>query len=140
MYILEDMPGRVSWIREVVDGRCSVLWAADVDTFLGFFENKEESPSLIILDHDLGGIPELLEIGTFDKTGRCGMDAARLLPNDVKCPVIVWSFNSVRAPEMVDALKDRGFEAAWLPFGSTNLRATIYNYLIQLKRKEDDEE
>lgn len=145
IYVLEDHDVRVKWLREFVgDGdRHEVIWTDNVVDFLRCFKVYREEPDLIILDHDLGGIPEDLSAGSLDANGETGMDAARQMPK-VSCPILVWSYNSVRAPEMVAELQKRGMRAGWGPFRSLECVSVISKCLMnqtgEMYKEEDDDE
>lgn len=120
--ILEDNPQRVRWLERMVQGRADVLWT---DTVQDFLATVEADPDLILLDHDLGTY--------FD-----GRTAARALEYDG--PVIVWSANHKRGPQMVDILWERGLDVlpVWLPFGSPELPFIIRSTLKHGRLPEVD--
>lgn len=127
--VLEDMQVRVDWLRDLVGDRASVLWCADVAALLAVLRGGSV-PDLVILDHDLGGIPRDLDAGSRDKDGRTGLDAAEDMP-PVECPVLVWSVNPVRAPIMVETLRRRGMQTGWAPFRTTGCTAAITRALLR---------
>jgi len=121
--VLEDMVERTDWLRDQVRRLWSDVHVRQIERVDDFVHEvaacgkfRAAEPMLVILDHDLGGAPTSLEGGTRDVNGETGMNAAQQM-RVVRCPVVVWSVNSVRAPEMVDVLQRRGMNARWLPFG-----------------------
>jgi CheY-like chemotaxis protein len=103
--VLEDNEQRVRWLRRIVREHADVLHTETVPDFLATLEIE---PDLILMDHDLGT--------TFD-----GRDAARHM--ETRSPIVVWSCNSTRGPQMVDILEERGLDVfpVWVPFGSTEI-------------------
>lgn len=124
--VLEDMDHRVEWLRERLPSTAEIRHSNTVEGLLWWWHAE---PDLVILDHDLGGVPTALGTGSADDNGHTGMDAARRMPV-VSCPVIVWSVNPLRAPEMVSELWQRRLTACWLPFGEPRLGPTIANVLM----------
>lgn len=107
--VLEDNEQRVRWLRRVVRARADVL---HTETAQDFLATLEIDPDLVLMDHDLGTY--------FD-----GRDAARHM--ETRAPIVVWSANQRRGPEMVDILLERGLDVlpVWLPFGSPELPFVI---------------
>lgn len=138
IYVLEDMEARIKWLKEFIGPDHTVLWATSVKDFLALFDNNS-SPDCVILDHDLGGIPDTLEGGSVDEDGMTGFDAVDRMPV-VTCPILVWSYNSVRAPEMARILKLRGMRAGWAPFKSGECVASLSRIIVSLASKERNEE
>jgi CheY-like chemotaxis protein len=104
--VLDDDSVRVRWLNRVARPlNADVLHTETVPDFLATLEIE---PDLILMDHDLGT--------TFD-----GRDAARHM--ETRSPIVVWSCNSTRGPQMVDILEERGLDVfpVWVPFGSTEL-------------------
>lgn len=102
--VLEDHDVRIEWLREYFPDAV-IMWAQNVTTFEGSLKYK---PRMILLDHDLGPLPET------------GYDAAKLLPDtvDAETPVLIWSQNPVGADNIKSYLKSNGFTTVvWLPFG-----------------------
>jgi hypothetical protein len=129
--VLEDMQVRVDWLLGLV-GNERVAWSETVSDFLP----TVDAPTLVILDHDLGGVPMTLEEATAPgpasrgRDGLTGLDAAERMPV-VSCPVLVWSVNPVRAPQMVATLRRRGMRALWAPFGTVDCTAAIVRVLAR---------
>ena len=122
VYVLEDMDHRIKTLAGWLPDD-EIYHSPTVEGFLGVLR-AGPAPDLVILDHDLGGVPKALGTGSRDASGQTGMDAVRLMP-DVTCPVIVWSVNSVRAPLMARELQRRGMNAGWLPFGHHRLHVVV---------------
>ena len=103
--VLEDNEQRVRWLRRIARSDADVLHTETVQDFLATLEIE---PDLILMDHDLGTY--------FD-----GRDAATNM--ETSSPIVVWSANPVRGPEMVTILDERGLDVfpVWLPFGSPEL-------------------
>jgi CheY-like chemotaxis protein len=104
--VLDDDSVRVRWLNRVARPlNADVLHTETVQDFLATLEVE---PDLIFMDHDLGT--------SFD-----GRDAARHM--ETRSPIVVWSCNSTRGPQMVDILEERGLDVfpVWVPFGSTEL-------------------
>ena len=120
--VLEDMECRIDWLRDATKGHV-VQWCKTVSALVA----AQGTPSLVILDHDLG------DLGTANFSvgadGMTGLDAADCMPA-VACPVLVWSMNPTRAPQMVQALQRRGMRATWAPYGTERCAATIALALV----------
>lgn len=134
--VLEDMPRRVQWLKSNFS-ECDIVWCTTVREFFSTLRTAKIHPDLIILDHDLGhdmitapedeGIAKNAQIlipsgqsWPMDTNGEDGMSAVNGLDPWSDVPALVWSINSIRAPEMVQRLKEKGFDTAWVPFFSTN--------------------
>ncbi|MCP4204251.1 MAG: response regulator transcription factor [bacterium] len=111
--VLEDNEMRIRWLQRLMRRRADVLWT---DNVLDFLDTVEIDPDLILMDHDLG---QELD----------GRDAAKALYTSA--PIIVWSANTLRGPQMVDILEQRGLDVfpIWLPFGSPGLPLIIQTTL-----------
>ncbi|NJL54160.1 hypothetical protein HC928_02590 [bacterium] len=132
IHVLEDMEGRIDFLRSLVE-HCKdvkISWHNNVNSFIREFP---ENPGLVILDHDLGGVPTDLAIASRDIDGQSGTDAVRRMPN-VSCPVLIWSMNPVRAPIMKQDLQRRGMHVAWYPFGSSSCTSAITHVLLAATR------
>lgn len=103
--VLEDNEQRVRWLRRIVRTSADVL---HTETVQDFFATLEVEPDLVLMDHDLNT--------HFD-----GRDAARHM--ETSSPIVVWSANHLRGPQMVTILEERGLNVfpVWLPFGSPEL-------------------
>lgn len=129
--VLEDMPARVRWLREQVP-EADIRWSTTVADFLGGWV----APDLVILDHDLGGVPRD-GLASRDAAGLTGMDAAERMPGP-GCPVVIWSVNPVHAPEMAWVLMRRGVRAAHVPFGSADLAARLARWWLSVTTEEEE--
>lgn len=122
--VLEDMPERVEWLRARAQGH-PVVWAQTVTEFLALPE-WDGPIALVILDHDLdlahGGEPKV-NVGP-GPDGLTGLDAAREMPW-VRCPVLVWSVNPIKAPLMESELRLCGMHAIRCPFDSEWIKRTV---------------
>lgn len=123
--VLEDMQVRVDWLRDAFGALHAVNWRDDVESFLLALDGV--APTLVILDHDLGGPIDVTKPEprmSRDADGLTGLDACDRMPV-VACPVLVWSMNPVRAPIMVQTLQRRGMRALWAPYGTPQCAAAI---------------
>lgn len=91
--VLEDEKYRIDWLRENM-GIFSITHVETVDAFKRLMPC---TPTLVILDHDLG------------EGAGTGMDAVRALKVPLATPILIWSINVVRAPVMEQALKQAGY-------------------------------
>lgn len=120
--VLEDMQVRVDWLRDLVGDRVKVVWSTTVEQLV--IDRRNVRPSLVILDHDLGGPPCAGGPPSRDANGHDGLYACERI-RAVECPVLVWSMNPTRAPLMVESLRRRGMRALWAPFGTHECTAAI---------------
>lgn len=134
--VLEDHPSRIKWLQYACPA-FEVIWTSGVDDFLSDYEHYiqpgKRELAAVIMDHDLGiSVFESAIHDGEDDWGLNGMDAARRLDVSIKVPIIVWSINGHRAPGMVELLKNRGFEAEWIPFSDVSKVQARVNGLIKV--------
>ena len=110
--ILEDMEVRVDLIRKQVFF-LKATWAKTVQEFKSIYE-ADPTFDVIILDHDLGGP----WYGSTDENDQNGQHAVDFLiaRNGKLPPILVWSINTVAAPNMVKSLQAHGHNAVWIPY------------------------
>ena len=112
--VLEDMDIRVQWLRKMFPAT-EIQWCSDVSSFQEVLRSR--SPSVIILDHDLGPGSVTSE----DSGGLTGYDAAKALRTNA--PVLIWSVNMWGSNRMSSVLADNGVVHRALPFLSNNFPA-----------------
>jgi hypothetical protein len=109
---LDDNPERASSYLKEYPG---AVW---VTTSSACIRQLQNSWDLVSLDHDLGG-----EIYVDSGREDCGMEVVRFLeeykPEYLKdTQFIVHSFNAVAAVRMIGTLRDLGYKATYIPFGT----------------------
>lgn len=103
VFVLEDMPERIEWLRATVPDGTMVYAYNTVESF--YTALRTVIPDLVILDHDLG---------MFDS--KTGLDAAELIPDCAPYPVLIWSNNPIGARKMARALLRAGNTSTVRPF------------------------
>lgn len=116
--LLEDDWYRVDWLMDHVPEDVHVIHTSSVEQFAERLAGC--TPSLIILDHDLG----------LNAPGGDGYNAIQHLSANLACPVLVWSANVVAAPRMLSAIRDRGLQAVQGAFVPDPDYATAITHLL----------
>ena len=124
------MKERVEWLVKMFPD-VDVRWSTTVEEFLAGLQKAEKPPALIILDHDLGPGSVVSE----DAKGLTGTDAARQLR--VKCPVLIWSWNTWGANRMSAYLGDNGIVHRAIPMTETNY-TTIAAFVANCLRSHEE--
>jgi DNA-binding NarL/FixJ family response regulator len=109
---LDDSVRRAKAAAEQFAGDTFCL-AGTADTAIEYLRLAEEPWDLVMLDHDLGGkvFQDSLETNT-------GMEVVRYIERtqpEIK-RIVVHSWNSPAAREMVSRLEQAGYEASYQPF------------------------
>jgi len=121
VFALEDNEVRIVLFRKWIP---TIHITKDVKVAIELL--KKNSYSLIFLDHDLGGVFEVSGPNT-------GYEIAKYIAdNDIKGKIIIHSYNTVGAKNMMALLP----KAIYLPFGSFICVSTIENgELVNLEVK-----
>lgn len=104
-----------SWLRLSQVPYC-VDHCTTVQQFEGSIKSSATPYDLIILDHDLG--PGSNVAG--DENGQCGLDGAKLIPDNCDSYIIIWSTNAPAGREMSLELRDRGCHPLVMSFLKSN--------------------
>ncbi len=117
--VLEDQASRVEWLRCALIG-WRVDWHSALDRFAVATKQRAFEPSLVVLGGDVAGLG--------------AADVVQHMPI-MPCPVLVWSWHQVRAPQIVDELLDLGALARWAPFGTKDCAHSIAEVVAYWARR-----
>lgn len=110
--LFEDASERVDWLVAHLPPDTGVVHCMTVEDFEQALGAWAE-PDLIILDHDVGE-----DVGD-------GADAAELIPNDIGCPVLIWSCNPRGADDIERVLKRTSINYLRMPFTTSGMDMAI---------------
>lgn len=111
IFILEDDPERVSWIKENFDERIDLDITDQAE--IGINLLRENEYDCIFLDHDLGG-----EQMVSSDVWNTGATVAKIIheTKNKDLTVIVHSYNPIGARTMIDSMKENGVKCAYCHF------------------------
>lgn len=147
LFLLEDSVDRYTWLCNCLAGLdVDIHWATTVTALKDKLQAYPETPTLIILDHDLGAaieadisIPPTIIIRaniSHGVDGLCGRDAVQYLSPQHQ--VLIWSMNLPAAQQMKTDCDAAHIPNSVVPFGHWALRGALQNIFSNTETETEE--
>jgi DNA-binding NtrC family response regulator len=135
IFILEDDPKRVEWLKEKLNPEIELDITDQVEEAMPWLHEREYDA--IFLDHDLGG-----EQMVSSDVWNTGSTVARMIhetPNK-HLTVIVHSYNPSGAKIMIDSMRDKGVKCYYFYFGGEQFVHVIdqVNKAFEFEKRKEE--
>jgi CheY-like chemotaxis protein len=134
IFILEDDPNRVEWLKENLNPDIELDITDEVEEAMPWL--RERKYDVIFLDHDLGG-DQMVSSDVWN-TGSTVAKMIHETPNK-HLTVIVHSYNPSGAQIMIDSMRDKGVKCHYFYFRGREFVDVIsqVNVAFELEKMKD---